>query len=105
MLSVKLFLGIKVTPSIEERLEQIDSNVIKNFIKNDDIYLSEFYEEGVRYLGKFAGDQIDIASLELLEANIQSLLGLIFSEKNPLSFSLSLFPIAVPECHDRKSVE
>ncbi len=95
MYSVALFLGFPIDHAFAEALKSIDSQLANLFIrKNDDSYLQEVSYNGVRYLGKFAGEINDPASLKLLEENIYSLLKRIVPNYQFERGALVLFPAA-----------
>lgn len=102
MYSVTLFLGLEVTPVVEGFLAVADPALLKIFMKDDEIYLHDLSYEGKRYLGKFAGSQTDVASLEQLEINIRSLLIKILPSEDLSHFSLHLFPLVEARGHARK---
>lgn len=74
VLNVSLFLGFLVTPSYEEALKKIDSQLLKLFINSEKGYLNEVLFEGNKYLGKFPGEVNSLPELLLLEKNIYSIL-------------------------------
>lgn len=105
MFSARLFLGLEVTPAVEELFRSADPQMVEAFVKNDDVYLSDLTYRGSRYLGKFAGEQTDITSLELLESNINSLLAILFPSENLSNYSLVLLSFIDSEHYDRQSME
>lgn len=93
MFDARLFLGLEVTPNIENLLKDADIQLVKAFINSDEAYLHDMTNAGIRYIGKFAGDRTDIASLEQLEVNIKTLMAKIFPEENLSEITLNLFPL------------
>jgi hypothetical protein len=102
MFVTKLFLGFEVTEPYERLLLDADKQALKSFVKNDDTYLQDIMYEDTRYLGKFAGEQTDMASLELLEANIKTLLVKILPIETVSKISLQLFPLIEARRHGRE---
>lgn len=96
MYSVALFLGFPLDQLLAEELKSVDSQLASLFIgRNDNSCLQEITYNGVRYLGKFAGEISDPDSLKLLEANIYSILKRIVPHYNFEDAMLHLFPAAI----------
>lgn len=100
MFTALLFLGLEVTDPIAQALDAADPAAVSAFIKKDDAYLQDINYNDRRYIGKFAGAQTDLASLELLEENIRSLLAKILEPQILSDTSLHLFPLV--DKHARK---
>ena len=97
VITYQLFLGFLITPSYSDLLSCLPEAVIKSFVNPSDFnYLQEIECEGRRYLGKIIENGIDLSSLELLQANIYSLLKRLVSDYPYENQSLVLFPIPLP---------
>lgn len=102
MFTAALFIGLEVTPPLQKALLLADQQAIKAFVNDDDAYLQDISHGGKRYLGKYAGSQTDISSLELLEVNIRTLLAKILPPEGFADLPLHLFPLVEAEHHGRK---
>lgn len=71
---LQLFLGLPVTAKLEAELQKANPNIKKIFICNQGDYLHQVTYQGTSYLGKQAGAMTSLQELELLQANIWSLL-------------------------------
>lgn len=92
MLTVSLFLGFPIDAFYAAAFEKIDPQVLKLFIgTGEQCYLNEVTFEGIRYVGKFAGDLCSIPDLELLEKNIYSILNKIVPHHPSEGVPLVLF--------------
>jgi hypothetical protein len=93
MYSARLFLGFPITSEFSSFLEQVDPKVLDLFIKDEENYLKKLKINEVSFLGKCVDNSIDLDSLELLEANIFSLIKKLVPIY-PYSLNpLKLFPI------------
>lgn len=72
--AVRLFLGYPLNEICSQKLAIADFAVKSTFIRPEEPYLQELEFEGTQYIGKYAGESTDLESLELLEANIYSLI-------------------------------
>lgn len=94
MYRVELFLGFPVDDLFALQLENANHNLVKEFTKENDQYLSEIRYKEMRYIGKKAGSIATLSQLELLQENIYSLLKRLVPnfpyEESPL-YLLSLF--------------
>jgi hypothetical protein len=88
MYSVKLFFGFYVNEELADELIKVNPKLLALFIQNEENYLKEIEIQNKRYIGKGIESSIDLVSLELLQANIYSLLKKILPtypfEKSPL---------------------
>lgn len=88
MYSVKLFFGVPISGEIAAKLSLVNPDLLSLFVQNEDHYLREAVIQNQRYMGKSIENAVDLASLELLQANIFSLLKKILPdypiEKHPL---------------------
>lgn len=89
MLDCQLFLGLPLTDSYRQELSQLPASVHDVFIQNSSSsYLQQVESEGIVYLGKFLGSSLDLATLDVLEVHIYSLLKRLISdypyEQHPL---------------------
>lgn len=80
MYEAKLFLGMEVTPRVDAFLQNTDRQALQFFVNQGEAYLHDLEYQGVRYLGKYAGRQIDLGALEQLEVNIKTLLSKVLTE-------------------------
>lgn len=97
MFTSKLFLGMAVNKSFAARLDQVNPDLVALFLDPRNGYLRSMDREGKRYLGKMVEPSSDLASLELLEANIISLLKKIVPEFTYDQVELELFPLVTKE--------
>lgn len=74
MFNVYLFLGFAVDQLYVDKLAQVNPHLLETFIQKDGEYLSEVQHNEIRFLGKHVGKIVALPQLELLEANIYSLL-------------------------------
>lgn len=69
-----LFLGFPIGPAFEAKLAQVNPSTLALFTQGGDTYLELCETADARYLGKDLGALSDLATLELMESNIYSLL-------------------------------
>lgn len=93
MLEVQLFLGFPVDKIFSQELEKINPVIAKQFIQRGENYLQEITHDGMPFLGKYAGKMATPLQLELLEANIYSLLRKIVPDFSYQEVPLYLFSI------------
>jgi len=79
---MRLFLGLPVDSACQIALSGADSQLLESFVHED--YLCDLQHEGGRFLGKWVPQETSLAELELIEANLMSLLHKILP-KHPLS--------------------
>ncbi len=91
MIEFQLFLGFSVDNECSLALNATNPYIIETFIDNASEYLHEITHEGIRYIGKLLGAIESYANLELLEANIYSLLTKLSSSYNFKEKPLILF--------------
>lgn len=72
-----LFLGFPIDDVLARKLNNVSPAVLNSFISEDSNYLKDIEIDGIRYLGKFVETYTKLRDLELLEANIYSLLAKI----------------------------
>jgi hypothetical protein len=89
----KLFFGLPVDSELSKQLGKINPKILSLFIQEGENYLIEVKMENQTYLGKSILNPIDLSSLELLEANIYSLLKKLLPEYPFHLNSLILFPL------------
>lgn len=69
-----LFLGLPVDSSLALSIGKINPQLLSLFLHSGEDYLQEVTFQGTRYIGKFVQNEEPLIQLELLEANIFSLL-------------------------------
>lgn len=74
--TAQLFLGFPINALFAEKLATIPSQILKLSICD----LQEIEDKGTKYLGKYVENCIELSTLQLLEANIYSLLKRIHPE-------------------------
>ena len=94
MLEVALFLGFPVDRAYARSMEAVDPTLLELFFhnSNDCDYLSEVTNDGVRYLGKYAGENNRVADIALLQNNIYSILKKLIPDYTYETVPLILFP-------------
>lgn len=80
MLEVELFVGFPVDPLFAKELSTADPHVLNAFVQEKGEYLQEYTCDGLRYLGKHVGKNINQSELDLVETNIYSLLKKVVPE-------------------------
>lgn len=93
MFDRELFFGFPLDPIYIKKLEKINPYLYSQFIGDSEEYLKEVNAEGLRYLGKNLGKITSIAKLELIEANIYSLLERLVPDYPYNETSLYLFSL------------
>lgn len=91
MLDAVLFLGLKVDSELEHKLLQVNPHLLGMLVDNRSDYLHEVSHGGERHLGKLLGKLEKVESLEMVEANIRSLLSKLLPEGNFELTPLTLF--------------
>lgn len=75
MLESQLFFGVELDSNLEKLLQKANPYAVKMFLGGDEEYLQEKLCGPRRFLGKsIQGAALPVEQLELLEANIQSLI-------------------------------
>ena len=96
MLDYQFFLGFPLDSAYKEQLNNISQPLHSLFIQNgSDEYLKQIDYENTSYLGKNLAIVTDIQSIELLEANIYSLLRRLIPHYSYEKHSLILFPVLI----------
>lgn len=93
MYSAKLFLGFPVDQEFSFHLQKVNPHLTSLFIQKSGQYLEEVNFKGVSYLGKYAENVTDSSELELLEANVYSLLKKLVPDYSYEKVPLLLFPV------------
>lgn len=93
MYRAELFLGFPVDSLFAKKLAMLDTGYVSLFIQHNETYLREVTYNNVKYLGKAAGKVNELTALDLLEANIISLLKKLVSDYPYQQNSLHLFPL------------
>lgn len=87
-LTPQLFLGFPLSSEFASKLEKTNPYAVSLFIQEKGDYLHEVNFKNGKYLGKFVNNLADFSELELLEANIFSILKKLVPnypyEQNPL---------------------
>lgn len=92
MYEVKLFLGFPINSSFFLEYQGVDPRLLSIFINNENTYLQEVIHQQERYLGKYTGHLNDLNELDLLSANIYSILKKVIPNYPYEKHSLILFP-------------
>jgi len=95
MFEVELFLGYPLDLQFIKSIEALNPHLLATFVNNDSEYLHEIVHQQQRYFGKFVGACVEVAHLELLEANIISLLRKLIPNFSCQEAPLVLFTTAV----------
>lgn len=86
--TAQLFLGFPVDEVVTRKLSTLNPNVLSIYLSEGDQYLKQLSYKGMDYIGKNVPEAADLMELQLLEANIYSLLNkLLFDypcQKTPL---------------------
>lgn len=93
MYNAQLFLGFPANKDFNLALQKVNPAVLAMFIQDNESYLSEITWEGSRYIGKYLDHVADLQTLELLEANIYSLLKKLVPDFPCRQIPLCLFPV------------
>lgn len=93
MFHFQLFLGFPVDDLYSKQLDQVNPNLVKAFIQENEDYLTETHYNEMRFIGKVVGEIIALPQLELLEQNVYSLLKKIVPDFPYKEVPLYLFPI------------
>lgn len=88
-----LFLGIPKTESFDQALRRADPKLLQMFLTNSGDYLYEVEFRDMCYIGKHAGEVIDLKKLVLLESNVYSLLQKLFPDIAVTETPLKLIPL------------
>ena len=99
MFDAALFLGFPVDMAYLKAIEAVDPNLKAYFLncQNGD-YLCEVNHEGIRYLGKFAGQISNISDLGLLQNHIYSILRRVAPHYPYETIPLVLFSLSKSSC-------
>lgn len=76
--TVKLFFGLPLNATCEQKLAVLNPQLLLSFVQEGEHYLQMMTSQGIRYIGKYIDDSPSLTDLELLEANIYSLLKKLF---------------------------
>lgn len=93
MYSAQLFLGFPVDKTFAMALQKANPAILAIFIQDNENYLREITWQDTRYFGKYVGKAADLNTLDMLEANIYSLLKKLVPEYPCLQVPLTLFPV------------
>jgi hypothetical protein len=91
MFEAQLFLGIKINESLSTHLAKANPNLLALLIQDESIYLQKISHQENDYIGKYVGNLVSLAQLELIELNILSLLKKICPDCPTQGFSVILF--------------
>jgi hypothetical protein len=97
MFDYHLFLGLPLHLEFAKELQTIPISLRSSFIQDHPDYLQMIEHNGVTYLGKRIGTLLPLNSLELLEANIYSLLKCLVAHYTLKKDELRLIVIESPE--------
>jgi hypothetical protein len=86
-----LFLGLPIHKELKGSLTS--SSLFNLFVKEGENYLQEYSEKNFYYLGRILDEKIDLTQLEMLQANIYSLLKKILPDYPFEEIHLQLFPV------------
>lgn len=96
MFEVALFLGFPVDIPLANALAELDPSISALFIQEKDSdYLKKVIYQQSPYIGKSAGDIVEIDQLSLIEANIRSILKKLLPHYSQEHLFPLLFPIPV----------
>lgn len=99
MYKVHLFLGFPVDSNFSIKLDQINPAIRTLFIKSEENYLHEVQKNNQCYLGKLIPNKSELPALEMLEANIYSLLKRLVPDYPYENVPLALFPVPESSTH------
>jgi hypothetical protein len=100
MFQVTLFLGAPIEGDLASALQRLDPVAASMFIgEGAGDYLTYATVNGMRYIGKFAGDSAGLAALDLLQNHIRSLLAKVVSDPALCRPPLTLIAVPKPEPH------
>lgn len=89
----RLFFGFLVEGSFALQLALVAEDLQNFIIQNQDPYLYKVSHEGKTYLGKYVESELNLATLELVETNIFSLLKKLLPDYPYHDSELFLIPI------------
>jgi hypothetical protein len=95
MLDYQIFLGFHLSTSYQECLRETPLPVRSLFIQDNGEYLAQINYEDSSYLGKSLGPLVELQNLELLEANVYSLLRRLVPDYPYERHPLILLPISI----------
>ena len=95
----RLFLGFHLTSDYNVELNKINPDLKKLFVQNNLDYLQELMIADNQYLGKYLEKPANLSELELLEANIYSLLGKLVPDYPYSKQPLHLLPVYIGKKH------
>lgn len=93
MFKTTLFLGLPITPTFEISLKQANPGLLALFTKGGSDYLEYCDVRGQRFLGKTLGDSAELGRIELVEANICSLISRLVPD-----YSSKHTPLVIVTC-------
>jgi len=93
MFEMQLFLGFPVDAIYASELEKVNPNLVSQYVQDSDDYLREVIQNELRFLGKNIGKIITLSQLELIEANIYSVLKKLVPDYPYEETPLYVFPI------------
>lgn len=99
MFEAVLFLGIPVDEKLQSHIDKANPNAVKLFVNNESDYLHEVDNGSTRYVGKVLETVTNVSSLELVEANVLSLLRRLLGETWSSSEPMVLFATQRPRQH------
>lgn len=100
MFQVTLFLGAPIEGGLAAALQRLDPAAAAMFIgEGAGHYLTYASLNGLRYIGKFAGDSADLTALDLLQNHIHSLLAKVVPDPALCRLPLTLIAVPAPESH------
>lgn len=97
MFDSHLFLGFPVDPFFAAQVEKVNPHLLVQYISNSDDQLREIIYQEMRFFGKMLGRIASLDQLELLEANIYSVLRKLVPDYPYSEVSLYVFPIEQSE--------
>lgn len=93
LVETSLFLGFPVDTLFSSLLDKLNPEYKALFLQSGEDYLSQVTFQNSSYIGKFVQNEESLAQLELLEANVRSILKKFVVDYPYQDHSLVLFPI------------
>lgn len=93
MFDARLFLGFSVDANLKKQLDGANHNILKYFINDTGEYLCLTSSHEEDFIGKILGDEVNLKDLELIEANINSIITKILPEHNSQNYPMRIVPV------------
>lgn len=102
---VELFFGFPVNNDYDYFLKNVDLRVYELYVREGDAYLQNLTYQGIQYLGKPVSPIVEIATLELLQLNIYSLLKKLVPDFAYETIPLQIVPVVHMLDVDAKGID